>query len=220
MPAAEGAPFSGQWHLVGMSVLMHLLVFGLFVASTQVRGRVSSRAAQGAFVSFIVALYLEMYGLPLTVYLLSPLFGFSPLLFYPPPLVLRLAGGVLAFAGFMLVYLGWRAIYFAGGALVTDGVYRFVRHPQYLGLWLMTVGLWVQWPTVVALVLWPAVLYLYYRLAQAEERAVAARFPAEYQAYATQVPPFIPRRPGGAAGGSSRYSAVPGETEVKRWSTR
>lgn len=185
----------GQWHLVALSVLMHLGVFALFIAGTQLRGKAPARAAQGTFVSFIVALYFEMYGIPLTVYILGSTLGFSPVLFYPPPLALRLSGAVLIFAGFLPVYFGWKAIHRAQGDLVTTEVYRYVRHPQYLGLWFMTLGLLVQWPTLIALVLWPVLFLLYYRLALAEEREVSARFPGAYTAYAAAVPRFLPRRP-------------------------
>ncbi len=181
-----------QWHLVLVSVLLHVLVFALFIAGTQLRGKVPVRASQGAFISFIIALYVEMYGLPLTVYVLSSWLGFSPVA-YPPPLALRVGGGVMVFSGFLLVYFGWKAIYHAGDHLVTDGVYRYLRHPQYLGLWLFTLGLLVQWPTLMAAVLWPCVLVLYYRLALAEERDMQARHPLVYPAYARAVPRFFPR---------------------------
>lgn len=193
MPGLASVLPVGQWHLVGISVLMHLMVFGLFIAGTQVRGKVRSGRAQGAFVAFIVALYAEMYGVPLTVYLLAPVLGFSPVLFYPPPLGLRLLAGVLVFAGFLLVYLGWREVHRAGGRLVTTGIYHFMRHPQYVGLWLMTLSLWLQWPTLIALLLWPLLAFLYYTLALAEERAMQARFPEAYTAYAARVPRFLPR---------------------------
>lgn len=191
---------TGRWGLVGLSVLLHLAVFALFIASTQMRTRLKSGPSQGAFVAFVIALYAEMYGFSLTVYVLSPLVPFSPLLAYPPPTLLRLAGGVLIFAGFLLVYFGWREIHHARGQLVTWGIYRYLRHPQYLGLWLMTLGQVVQWPTLLAVLLWPGLLWLYRNLALAEERAVQAQFPEHYAEYARQVPRFWPRwvRPQGA----------------------
>ncbi len=194
------AELTGRWGLVGLSVLVHLAVFTLFIASTQVRTRLKASPSQGAFVAFIVALYAEMYGFPLTVYLLSPLVPFSPWVLYPPPTVLRVLGGVLIFAGFILIYFGWKEICHARGALVTRGVYSAMRHPQYVGLCLLTLGQVVQWPTLMALLLWPAVALLYRNLALAEERALLARFPQEYAAYCRQVPRFWPRWPGVAAG--------------------
>lgn len=190
------AELTGRWGLVGLSVLVHLAVFTVFIVSTQVRTRPQASLSQGAFIAFIVALYTEMYGFPLTVYLLSPLVPFTPLVLYPPPTALRMLGGALIFAGFLLIYFGWKQVYHARGALVTEGLYGLMRHPQYVGLWLLTLGQLVQWPTVLALLLWPAVVVLYRNLALAEERALLARFPREYAAYCRRVPRFMPRWPG------------------------
>lgn len=182
-----------RWDLVLLSIIAHILIFGLFIFTTQYKSKADSRQSTGMFVSFIIALYAEMYGYPLTVYILSTFLGtnISPG-FYPPPMVLRIAGSILIFTGYMLVYLGWREIYRAKGRLVTWGIYRYIRHPQYVGLLLMTLGQLVQWPTVIAAVLWPGLVVLYVRLSAREEQAVGRIHGREYDAYARTTGRFLP----------------------------
>lgn len=122
----------------------------------------------------------------------------------------------LVVAGLVLMGAGWRRIHQARGELVTGGVYAWVRHPQYAGLYLVTIGMLVQWPTIVTVATWPVLLLVYYRLARREERGAEARFGHAYRAYQARVPMFVPRigrrahgRPtaGGAAGAPARAAA-------------
>ena len=99
----------------------------------------------------------------------------------------------LMLGGLVLMGVGWRRIYRARGALVTDGPYARVRHPQYAGLSLVTVGMLVQWPTIVTLATWPLLLLVYWRLARREEREAEDRFGDAYRAYRARVPMFAPR---------------------------
>ena len=76
---------------------------------------------------------------------------------------------------------------------MTDGVYAWVRHPQYAGLFLITIGMLVQRPTIITAATWPALLVVYYRLARREEREAEAQFGRAYRAYRARVPMFVPR---------------------------
>jgi len=95
--------------------------------------------------------------------------------------------------GILLIIFGWRKIYGAKGQLVTTGIYGHVRHPQYLGFLLLTLGMNVLWIAISTLLLWPILAILYYRLAKAEDKELEERFGEEYRKYKCMVPILIPR---------------------------
>ena len=108
-------------------------------------------------------------------------------------------GTVLMLAGIGFIVLGWNAIHSeywskeAGqGHLVTHGIYRYIRHPQYTGFMLITLGMLLDWVTLPLLIMWPVLFYLYYRLARREEADMKAEFGAQYVAYKHQTSMFIP----------------------------
>jgi protein-S-isoprenylcysteine O-methyltransferase Ste14 len=150
----------------------------------------------GVFTAFIVALFTEMYGFPLTVFILTSLLGSK----YPAldPFSHRSGHLILTFLGggetlLALIHLISNGLMVFGG-LVTDGVYKWVRHPQYVGLFLVSVGLLVQWPTIATLLSWPILMGVYYKLAQREEREMVMRFGENYLSYKKRVPGFLPFR--------------------------
>ena len=108
--------------------------------------------------------------------------------------LLHLISNGIIFLGFYLLYAGWSLIYKSEGKhLVTAGIYSHIRHPQYAGLFLITHGFLIQWPTLITLILWPFLIFAYYRLAKREEADVAKQFPEEFAAYKAAVPAFFPR---------------------------
>lgn len=167
----------------------------------------------GAFSAFLVALFTEMYGFPLTIYLLSGwlqshypdvdwfshdaghllemMFGWKTNPHAGPFHVLSflLIGG-----GFWLIASGWRVLYDAQqrGAMATTGAYAYVRHPQYDGFILVMLGFLVQWPTILTLAMFPVLVIMYAKLARMEERDSLATFGEEWRAYAATVPAFVP----------------------------
>ncbi len=94
-----------------------------------------------------------------------------------------------------LIVLGsaWKQIHRAGNVVVTDGLYGRMRHPQYFGLFIMTIGMLIQWPTITTFIMWPILMLMYYRLARKEERDMESRFGESYLTYKKQVPMFWPR---------------------------
>jgi protein-S-isoprenylcysteine O-methyltransferase Ste14 len=101
--------------------------------------------------------------------------------------------GIIFFAGY-LIYKGWILIHGAKGEkLVTDSVYSYVRHPQYCGLFLITIGFLIQWPSFTTLVMGPILIFAYYRLAKREEKDMEKQFGEEFLEYKKKVPAFIPR---------------------------
>ena len=162
----------------------------------------------GVFEAFIVALYAEMYGFPLTIYILSSFFGIKiPFIHLNGHLWAALfglgdegamlemgIGSLVMLIGMSLVALGWWKIHRAGDKLITDGVYGVVRHPQYLGFILITTGMLIHWPTLLTLVMFPILVGAYVHLAKKETKELAGRFGEKYQIYRNLVPAFIPIR--------------------------
>jgi protein-S-isoprenylcysteine O-methyltransferase Ste14 len=204
------APAYGLWVLVAINSL----VFILFAFSfTHPRTNRDWRSF-GAFSAFIVALFVEMYGFPLTIYLLSgwlssrypgldlyghgsghlwhTLFGLKG---DPHFDVFHILSNVLIFGGFILLAASWRVLYAAQQKhqLATSGPYAYLRHPQYGGFMLIMSGFLLQWPTLPTLVMFPILVYMYMRLAHREERDVLAEFGEPYAPYAKVTPAFCPR---------------------------
>lgn len=199
----------GIWAAVVFdSVLTIVIAFGLF--------RPRSRRdwhALGGFSAFVVALFTEMYGYPLTVYLLTgPLAGVIPgvnlshndghlwndLIGWKGNAHLspfHLVSYALILGGFWLISAGWTVLYEAHktNKLAISGAYAHIRHPQYMGFIIIMVGFLFQWPTLVTLALFPVMLVVYRRLAIHEERDVRAEFGSEYDRWAAVTPRFVPR---------------------------
>ena len=200
----------GLWPLV----LVNSGVF-LFFAFSFARPRTKSDwRSFGAFAAFIVALFTEMYGFPLTIYLLSGWLGtrYPGLHLYshdtghlwetlfgwkgdPHLNPLHLLSNVLIVVGFLVIASAWRILYQAqaSGTLATTGPYARVRHPQYAGFILIMLGFLLQWPTLVTLVMFPILVVMYVRLARREERDAVVTFGEAYTRYAAITPGFIPR---------------------------
>lgn len=198
----------GLWPLV----ILNTGLFVLFAVSFFHPQSKRDWRAMGAFSAFLVALFTEMYGIPLTVYLLSGWLGsvfpglrathagghlFNDLIGWsgdPHLSPFHLASYVFIGVGFWLIAAAWRPLHDAAqhGRLATTGPYAWVRHPQYDGFLLVMIGFLLQWPTIPTLVMFPILVFVYSRLARAEEREVAARFGDAWRDYASQTPGFLP----------------------------
>jgi protein-S-isoprenylcysteine O-methyltransferase Ste14 len=209
MNHGQDIPAYGLWSLVIIeSAVFIFFAFSFFKPKT---GR--DWRTFGTFSAFIVALFVEMYGFPLTIYLLSGWLthkfpGADPLghdfghLWYtllgfkgdPHTNPIHLASNLLILGGFVLLSSAWTVLFKAQRtrALATTGPYAYVRHPQYLAFIMVMVGFLLQWPTLVTLVMFPILVVTYVRLAHREEREVRAEFGAEWDRYAAQTGGFFP----------------------------
>ena len=206
----ETAPAYGLWSLVIInSAIFILFAFSFFKPQSKRDWR-----SFGAFSAFLVALFTEMYGFPLTIYLLSgwlqsrfpdvnwlshdaghlleTLFGWKTNPHFGP---FHLLSFVLLGGGFILLANAWRVLYDAqkNRMLATTGPYARIRHPQYVGFVLIMAGFLVQWPTLLTLAMFPVLVYMYVRLARYEEREAAREFGDTYRQYAAHTPAFIPK---------------------------
>src|SRR5262245_9964022 len=203
-------PAYGLWSLVVIDSLVFILfAFSFFKPQTKRDWRTF-----GAFSAFIIALFTEMYGFPLTIYLISGWLGsrYPQLdllshdaghLWYtllglkgdPHSSPIHLLSNILIFGGFILLASAWRVLHTAqqNGKLATTGAYSFIRHPQYDGFILIMLGFLIQWPTIPTLVMFPILVYTYARLARHEQEEVRRQFGDVWDRYASETPAFIPR---------------------------
>jgi len=214
----EQQPAYGLWVLVALnSAVFILFAYSFFKPATARDWRTF-----GAFAAFIVALFVEMYGFPLTIYLLSgwlqsrypgldllshdsghlwstllgekgdPHFG-----------VLHIASYVFLAGGFILLSSAWNVLYHAQRrhTLATAGPYARIRHPQYVAFVLILLGFLLQWPTLLTLVMFPILLLMYGRLALTEEAEMRSQFGEAFERYARRTPRFFPRMGQGSAAG-------------------
>ncbi len=200
----------GLWSLV----IINSAIFIIFAFSFAKPQTSRDWRSLGVFSAFIVALFTEMYGFPLTIYLISGWLtkNYPDLDIYSHEAghlwhtLLGLGGdahfdfvhilsNVLILGGFWLLASAWNVLYKAqrSGTLAKTGAYSYLRHPQYLAFIIIMAGFLLQWPTLPTLVMFPVLVYFYVRLAKREEREALALFADEYRRYMNSVPGFIPR---------------------------
>jgi protein-S-isoprenylcysteine O-methyltransferase Ste14 len=200
----------GMWGLV----VLNTAIFLIFAFSFTHPKTKRDWRSFGGFSAFIVALFTEMYGFPLTIYLFSgwlsakfpsvnflahnsghlfeDFFGWGGDPHFGP---FHIASYILIFYGFMLLAKAWAVLYKAQKehALAATGPYARVRHPQYIGFVLIMLGFFLQWPTLLTLIMLPVLIFMYTRLAKSEEKDAQKEFGLAYEKYKSDVPAFLPR---------------------------
>lgn len=203
-------PAYGLWSLV----IINSMVFILFAYTFFKPQTPRDWRSFSAFSAFLVALFAEMYGFPLTIYFLSGwlqtrypnidwfshdaghlldmMFGWQTNPHIGPFHILSF---VFIGGGFVLISAAWKVLYDAQRrrTLATTGAYSYVRHPQYVGFILVMFGFFLQWPTILTLAMFPVLIVMYVKLARDEERVAIAEWGDAYKKYAAELPGFIPR---------------------------
>jgi protein-S-isoprenylcysteine O-methyltransferase Ste14 len=205
----------GLWSLV----ILNSAIFIFFAFSFAKPKSTRDWRSHGAFSAFVIALFTEMYGFPLTIYLLSgwlqsrfpgtdifshetghlwnTLLGWDINPHLDP---LHILSNLVIIGGFVLLASAWRVLHEAQqqNELALEGIYARLRHPQYLAFILIMFGFLLQWPTLPTLVMFPILVYVYVRLARREEIMALEEFGDRYREYMARTPAFIPRRKGRA----------------------
>ena len=212
---ASGGDY-GLWSLVAINSAFFILFAASFFKP---RTRQDWRTL-GMFSAFVVALFTEMYGFPLTIYLLSGwmaerfprinwmshnaghlpemLFGWKANPHFGP---FHLLSTVFIIGGFLLLAKAWPVLYNAQktGRIASTGPYARIRHPQYAAFILVMAGFLLQWPTVITLILVPILVAIYVRLARREEVQAIVAFGEDYRIYMTKTPGWWPHFMGDSA---------------------
>jgi len=202
----EGIYAYGYWPVAAV----YAGLFAFFLLSFLTPFRKRDWRAMGLTLSFFVALFTEMYGFPLTIYLLTSalgskypvldpfshahghlwlvVFGGGPVMMN----IIHLVSNGMVVIGFVIMWKGWKLVHRAKGELVTGGMYAYVRHPQYSALFLVMTGMLLQWPTLISILMFPVLVFVYYRLSKREEEEMIKTFGDEYISYFGRTPMFVP----------------------------
>lgn len=165
------------------------------------------RKPNGTYIAFVIAFAIEMHGIPFSMYVISWIYGKSlpegvlwghTLVNYIGHLGMYISV-VLGMLALFLILNGWYHIYkhywsktTGKGSLVKTGVYKYIRHPQYTGLLLLSLGMIANWATLPLLIMFPIIAVMYTRLAKREERDMLQEFGGQYKEYMQQTKMFIP----------------------------
>lgn len=200
----------GLWTLV----ILNSAIFIFFAFSFAKPQTKTDWRTLGGFSAFIVALFTEMYGFPLTIYFLSgwlsehypevdflahenghllhTFLGFEGNAHWDP---LHIASNILIILGFFILSSAWNVLHSAqkNNKLATSGWYARCRHPQYVAFILIMFGFLLQWPTIPTLLMFPVMVVVYVRLAKKEEEMVISEFGDVYLKYMRNTPAWLPK---------------------------
>ncbi len=205
-PPAAIRSIMGRWGMTA-AIIINATLFLLFILFLPFRDRIEWRS-KGMLSAFFLALFAEMFGVPLLIFLLQPLgtdyqlvnkiwdaIGLGQLKTTVYTLSrhwpTRAVGVWMTLGGMLLVFFGWMKIHRSMG-LVTSGIYRYIRHPQYTGIFLMITGWLFRWLNPTILLMYPILLILYYKLARREEQQVLKEYGEAYAIYKEKTPMFFP----------------------------
>jgi protein-S-isoprenylcysteine O-methyltransferase Ste14 len=196
-------------------VIAYVLLVGVFLYGLLRPRRKTEWRSAGVAQAWGIALYAEMYGVPLTAYFAMNLLGRSKaaaethfnghlwpvLLGYTGEQLVTaqfwctVIGQTMVLAGAILAIVGWRQIHKAvsENRMATTGLYRWIRHPQYTGFFLFLFGSMLNWPTLATMLTLPLLCWVYFRLTKAEEQDAIEQFGDRYTDYMSRTGRFLPK---------------------------
>jgi len=187
-------------------VVFFILVYSIVLFFLPFYKKMEKKPAK-AYFAFIVAFAIEMHGIPFSMYIISGIIGkklpngvlWGHTLFNEIGYAGMYINIILSLIGLGIIINGWYNIYHkywkkdeGKGQLVTTGIYKYIRHPQYTGLLLITMGMIFEWATLALIIMWPVIFFMYFRLAKKEEKDMLEEFGEEYLMYMDKTKRFIP----------------------------
>lgn len=197
-----GRVFRDQWQLF----LVSSLAFLLFLVPLSFRRRASWKQ-KGVFGAFILSLFLEMYGIPLSLFAASAwLFPrwaeqtsrqrlqiVTDFRFLGAELNVdfwALFGYIMVAVGAVIIAVAWWRLYHSTQPFETGGLYAVSRHPQYLGFFFLVWGWTISWPSLLTLSMATLLTVVYHRAARKEEAELEGELGEAYAAYRRHTPMY------------------------------
>lgn len=189
---------SQQWHIVALNIVLFVAL--LLPLSFR---RKAKWGEYGIVTAFFVSLFIEMYGVPLGIFFASRYFT-DPVVCAENVINFKFLGvgfgmelamvyaAILITIGTLLILVGWITLYknTKKQSFVKNGIYKYSRHPQYLGFILVVFGWFIDWPTLITIIFTPILIYKYTKVCLIEEKEILKNHP-EYQKYIDEVPLFL-----------------------------
>jgi protein-S-isoprenylcysteine O-methyltransferase Ste14 len=186
--------FSGGLDVSKKKAVLNSAIVLYFVICFEILIMISPFA--GFFYSAFNPVLLGLARYPATKWLSA--FFFTHMVVPPnaPLKVVRVMGSILfllGIAAFLIcaVQVYWHKFLKRGAVL--KGLYRWIRHPQYLALAIAGAGLAILWPRFIVVVLWLVMVLVYYALSKDEERRMLGQYPETYSEYMQGTGMFLPK---------------------------
>ena len=187
-------------------VLFFVLIYGIVIVTLPYYRKMKTKP-KNAYIAFVIAFAVEMHGIPFSMYIISWIFGkklpngilWGHTLFGSVGYLGMYINIVLALIALIIIISGWKNIHKnkwskaeGQGKVVKTGIYKYIRHPQYTGLLLLSLGMLIEWATLSLILMYPIMIFMYYKLSKREEQDMIDTYGQEYINYMDHTKRFIP----------------------------